>query len=173
MRSFVACVRRTGPRSAAPPVSMCMEVNGRTVEGKPKTRSGEDRRVDIGQRVIGALLAHKLRQDIERMEWGEAHADTGRVFAREDGTDVVPSGVTKLFTCLAAAAGLRPIRLHDLRHGVASLMLAGSVDVAVVSKRLGHSSIRITADTYGHLLPGVGRSAADVTEALVRPRVIT
>jgi hypothetical protein len=99
------------------------------------------------------MLAHRLRQDLKRAEGGEGYAGTDRVFTREDGAALVPSNVTKLFTRLTAAAGLRPVRLHDLRHGAASLMLSGGVDVAVVSKRLGHSSIRITADTYGHPLP--------------------
>jgi integrase len=50
-------------------------------------------------------------------------------------------------------------------------MLAGGVDIAVVSKRLGHSSIRVTGDIYSHLLEGVGRQAAEAAEALVPPRV--
>ena len=150
--------------------SQLVEVGGKAVEGKPKTRSGEDRRVDIGQRTVGALLAHRLTQDAERGAWGEGYRDDGRVFAREDGTDLTPSQVTKVFTRLSASAGLRPVRLHDLRHGAASLMLAGGVDLAVVSKRMGHSSIRVTVDTYSHLLPGVGRSAAEAAEALVPAR---
>jgi integrase len=48
------------------------------------------------------------------------------------------------------------VRLHDLRHGRASLMLAVGIDIALVSKMLGHSSITVTADTYSHLLEGVG-----------------
>lgn len=51
--------------------------------------------------------------------------------------------------------------LHDPRHGTASLMIAAGVDVAVVSKLLRHSTIKLTVDTYGHLLPGVGESAAE------------
>jgi len=147
--------------------SQLVEVGGRAVEGRPKTRSGEDRRVDIGHRVIGALLAHRFAQDVERAAWGPGYRDDCRVFAREDGSDLVPSSVTKLFGSLTAAAGLRPVRLHDLRHGAASLMISAGVDVAVISKRLGHSSIRITADTYGHLLEGVGRAAAEAAEALI------
>jgi integrase len=83
------------------------------------------------------------------------------------------SYVTKLFKRLVAQADLRLVRWHDLRHGAASFMIAGGVDVAVISKRLGHSSIRIPADVYGHLLPGAGRQAADVTEAFLRPPAIT
>ena len=153
--------------------SQLVEVRGQVIEGKPKTRSGEDRRVDIGQRTIGALMAHRFAQDAERLQWGSGYTHNDRVFAREDGTDLSPGQVTKMFSRLAEAAGLRQVRLHDLRHGAASLMLAGGVDVAVVSKRMGHSSVRLTVDTYSHLLQGVGRQAADAAEALVRPRVTT
>jgi hypothetical protein len=62
---------------------------------------------------------------------------------------------------------LRRIRVHDLRHGAASLLLASGADMALVSKRLGHSSISVTTDTYSHLLDGVGRQAANQAAALV------
>jgi integrase len=153
--------------------SQLVEVRGQVMEGKPKTRSGEDRRVDIGARTIGALMAHRFAQDAERLQWGSGYTDSDRVFAREDGTDLSPGQVTKTFTRLSAAAGLRQVRLHDLRHGAASLMLAGGADIAVVSKRMGHSSVRLTVDTYSHLLEGVGRSAADAAEGMVRPRGTT
>jgi integrase len=153
--------------------SQLVEVRGQVMEGKPKTRSGEDRRVDIGQRTIGGLMAHRFAQGAERLQWGSGYTDNGRVFAREDGTDLSPGQVTKTFMRLSEAAGLRQVRLHDLRHGAASLMLAGGVDVAVVSKRMGHSSVRLTVDTYSHLLDGVGRGAADAAEAMVRPRATT
>ncbi|WP_408909597.1 tyrosine-type recombinase/integrase [Streptomyces solicavernae] len=65
---------------------------------------------------------------------------------------------------------LRRVRLHDLRHGQASLMLAAGVEMATVSKRLGHSGIAITSDTYSHLLGGVGRDAADRASSLVPRR---
>ena len=60
------------------------------------------------------------------------------------------------------------------RHGAASLMLAGGVDVVVVSKRMGHSSVRLTVDTYSHLLVGVGGGVGGgAAEAMVRPRATT
>ncbi|MCW2779357.1 MAG: phage integrase [Frankiales bacterium] len=75
---------------------------------------------------------------------------------------------------LAKAAGLPRNGLHDLRHGAASLQIAAGVDLAIVSKRLRHSSLSITADTYTHLLEGVGRQAAEAARAMVpiTPRVV-
>lgn len=135
--------------------------------GRPKTASGEDRVVDLDQATVGVLLSQKLAQDTERAAWGEAYSDHGLVFAREDGTPIPPSTVSSEFARLCDGAGLRHIRLHDLRHGQASLMLAAGVPIAVVSKRLGHSSISITSDTYSHLLGGVGAQAAEAAASLV------
>jgi Phage integrase family len=79
--------------------------------------------------------------------------------------------VTQRFGELVDKVGLRPIRLHDLRHGQASLMLAGGADMKTISARLGHSSQHFTADSYTHLLEGVQRKAANAAAALV-PRAV-
>ncbi|MFC1468826.1 tyrosine-type recombinase/integrase [Rhodococcus qingshengii] len=68
---------------------------------------------------------------------------------------------------MTKASGVHSIRLHDLRHGQASLLLAAGIDLTIVSKRLGHSSIAITADTYCHLLAGVDSKAAEAAAGLV------
>ncbi|MAU82828.1 MAG: site-specific integrase [Gordonia sp.] len=135
--------------------------------GDPKTASGDHRRIELDSRTLQALLAHRAQQEIERDQWESAYDDHGLIFCREDGSPIPPANVTAMFHTLSDAAGLRRIRLHDLRHGAASLLLAANVPIAIVSKRLGHSSISITSDTYSHLLPGVGRDAAEAAAALV------
>ena len=141
---------------------------GRRVEfGPPKTSSGEHRVIELDDVTVGALIAQQMRQQTERDEWGDAYTDLNLVFAREDGSPVLPDTSSKTFQRLAVAAGVRPIRLHDLRHGQASLMLAAGVPLAIVSKRLGHSTLGITSDTYSHLLAGVGRDAAQRASNLV------
>ncbi len=72
-----------------------------------------------------------------------------------------------LFERLVAASGLPPIRLHDLRHGAATFMLAAGVDVKVVSDTLGHSDTRIRRDIYQSVLPQVGKNAAAAIAKLV------
>ncbi len=150
-----------------------VQVGGSVVEGKPKTKAGEDRRVDLGERSIGALMAHRLSQELEREEWGEAYEDDGLVFAKENGAALLPQYVTRTFDALVARAGVRRVKFHDLRHTAASLMLSSGVDIAIVSKRLGHSSLGVSADVYSHLIGNAGRSAADAAESLVPPRVHT
>lgn len=75
--------------------------------------------------------------------------------------------MTDLFERLVTASGLPPIRLHDLRHGAATLMLAADIDIKIVSDTLGHSDTRITRDIYQSVLPKVGKSAAEATAKLV------
>jgi integrase len=144
-----------------------VQVGSEAIFAAPKTRSGENRIVELDSRTLRALHEYRLRQVAERQEWGSAYIDDGLVFTRHGGQALSPEYVTRLFPRLAKEAGLRPIRLHDLRHGAASLRLAAGVEIAAVSKMLGHSSIAITADTYSHLLRGVGRQAAEAAMSQV------
>src|SRR5205814_8667602 len=89
----------------------------------------------------------------ERLAWGSAWTDTGYVFTSEDGLPLHPEGITVLFGRLVATAGLSKLRLHDLRHTSASLMLAAGVHPKIVSERLGHSNVSITLDLCSHVIP--------------------
>jgi integrase len=122
-----------------------VQVGHRVVVGKPKTASGEDRPGDLDAGTVGVLLAWKWRQAAERLRAGPAWQDSGLVFTRPDGSGWHPQQVTKRFRQLTTAAGLPGCRLHDLRHLSASLQLAAGVDIAVVSKRLGHSALSFTS----------------------------
>ncbi|MET8324664.1 site-specific integrase [Streptomyces sp. NPDC005181] len=133
---------------------------------EPKTDSGF-RVVALDDDTVGVLKQHRQRQDADREKWGPAWVETGLVFTQEDGSWLHPGKVTDLFERLVAASGLPPIRLHDLRHGAATLMLAAGIDVKVVSDTLGHSDTRITRDIYQSVLPHVGKSAAEATAKLV------
>ncbi|MBQ0827344.1 tyrosine-type recombinase/integrase [Streptomyces sp. RG38] len=93
--------------------------------------------------------------------------ETGLVFTQEDGSWLHPGKVTDLFERLVAASGLPPIRLHDLRNGTATLMLAAGSDVKITSGALGHSDTRITRDIYQSVLRHVGKNAAEATAKLV------
>jgi len=94
---------------------------------------------------------------------------TDFVFAHLDGTPLDPSSVTHVFRKVIHRAGLEGLRLHDLRHSYASLMLAAGVNVKAISRSMGHTNIGITLDTYSHLLPGMGRTAAERFEKLLKP----
>jgi hypothetical protein len=103
---------------------------------------------------------------------GEAWVRSGKVFTREDGEALHPDTAFQEFLRVAYAAGLPPIRLHDLRHGAATLMLAGGADMELVQALLRHSSITITSDTYTSVLPEVAREAAEAAVALVPRKAV-
>jgi integrase len=86
--------------------------------------------------------------------------DNDFVFAHPDGNPLDPSTVSHAFNKVICKAGLPHIRLHDLRHTHASLLLQAGVHPKVVQERLGHSSIRVTLDTYSHVMGGLQEVAA-------------
>lgn len=126
----------------------------------PKSRSGV-RTVPLDPETVRQLRCWRERQAAERAEWGDGYQDLGLVFTWENGLPLTPDHAYRLFLRLTQRAGLPRIRLHDLRHTSASLALAAGVPLKVVSDRLGHSSIGITADLYTHVVPAVSRDAAD------------
>ncbi|WP_231618597.1 site-specific integrase [Nonomuraea sp. SBT364] len=137
-----------------------------TVQGKPKTEAS-DRTIALDEDTVTALRMHRKRQATERLAAGEAWTDSGFVFTDEIGRPLHPQQVSDHFYQLAFQAGLPPVRLHDLRHGAASIMLAAGVDLKVVQETLGHVSSAFTRDTYTSVYPEVARAAAESTAALV------
>jgi integrase len=119
-------------------------------------------------------LSWQLRQAEEAEAAQEAWRTEGHVFTMEDGR-VDPSYVTRLFSTLRKAGGeeLPPLNFHGLRHCAASLMLASGADIAVVSKLLGHASIAITADVYGHLVGTIAQKAVNGAANLIAHTVHT
>lgn len=88
------------------------------------------------------------------MAVGEAWEDRGLVFPSEGRYTARPDNVSHLFSRICRWAGLGHWHLHELRHSEASLMLAQGTDLYVVSEVLGHSSVAIIKDVYGHLAEG-------------------
>jgi integrase len=149
-----------------------------------ETKTGLHRDVDLDPGTSAILKSWRKRQIAERWKWKELWTDTGLVFTQEDGTGWHPNRITKLFGNAIAkvqkdqekeaerikdgAAKILPrIRLHDLRHGAASLALQNGEPIVVVSKRLGHQSAKMTYDVYGHLMPGASRETANRMGALI------
>jgi hypothetical protein len=89
------------------------------------------------------------------------------MFAYADGRPVRPEYLTHRFSTLVKEFDLPPIRVHDLRHGAATLALASRTDLKVIQQMLGHSSIVTTADTYTSFLPETAHRAAQATADMV------
>ncbi len=143
---------------------------GRVVVGRPKTKAGENRVVALDDATVAAFRAHRKVQAAERLKAGTAYEDNGLIFCDEVGRLIKPPAISHRFRMLAVAAGLRRIRLHDLRHGAVSMLLDVGVPLAVVSKLVGHSSTKTTSDLYGHLVEGTAEAATDAVVALLTRR---
>lgn len=139
-------------------------------DGEPRftePKSAKSRRsVAMAQVVADALKEHKERQEAERIAAGEAWQDWGLVFTTTVGTPLNPSNVrNRSFVRILERAGLPQIRLHDLRHSCATLLLTKGVHPKLVQEQLGHSQISITLDLYSHVLPILHKEAAEQMDA--------
>ena len=126
------------------------------VYGEPKSARGRR------QIAMSPSLAIVLREHREFMEpiTGPL-ADAGLVFTWEGGRPMLPDSISHSFAKVVRRLGLGGVRLHDLRHTHASLMLREGVHPKVVQERLGHSTISVTLDTYSHTTPGLQAAAAE------------
>jgi integrase len=138
-------------------------------EGDPKSEAGA-RTIPLDAEGARLLRTHRARQAERKLALGPAWIESGRVFTRADGSSLRPSWIGDQFGRLITAAGLPPIRLHDLRHTAATLMLAARIDMKVVQETLGHSALSTTSDVYTSVLPEVARQAADAVAAIVPRR---
>lgn len=125
------------------------------------------RAVNLPERLMLTLLEHEQNQHRDRERRGPRWVDTGFIFTTSKGTPIDPRNVYREFRAVCDGAGLGPWHPHELRHSAASLMLAQGVKLHVVSQVLGHSSIRMTSDVYGHLLEPDRREAATAMGALL------
>jgi integrase len=136
------------------------DVAGRLMFTAPKTK-GSAAGVGLYARVVAAFQRQATRQAVERAEWIECYEDDDLVFARVNGASLRPDWVLDRFHDLTERAGLPRVRLHDLRHLAATIMITSGVPLALVSKTLRHATSGITADLYGHLTAEAALAAAD------------
>ena len=149
--------------------------------GPPKSRAG-NRTVALDGECVDRLqhqLARQATDVLEHRYVAQARSDSRSrigagaddggeaLFTYADGRPVRPEYLSHQFRKLIKALDLPPIRLHDLRHGAATLALAAHTDLKVIQQMLGHSSIITTADTYTSVLPEVAHSAAQASADLI------
>ena len=140
---------------------------GRIVTSTPKTVESA-RSIGLDPGTAMALRSFKALQSAERLAAGEAWASpVDWVFTDALGRPLHPTKVSKLFTEAVDKAHLRKVRLHDLRHGYATAALEANAPLKVVSERLGHKSVGITADIYSHVRPEVDQALADQVAGLI------
>jgi integrase len=147
-------------------------------------KSGKSRRVDmssqlaevlqamLSQKRAAALQAEMIKPVGERRDAATIINEVMEdwLFTTPKGARLEPSNLRKVFNKLLTAAELRRVRFHDLRHTFATLLIGQGESLVYVRDQLGHHSIQITVDTYGHLVPGGNRQAVDRLDELRSPR---
>jgi integrase len=113
--------------------------------------------------TVPRFLADAIGEHIGRFP-----SSDGRIFTAAEGGSIRKSFGPRHFKPAAKRAELLPLRLHDLRHSAAGLMIALGAHPKVIQERLGHSSIKVTLDTYGHLFPNLDEALAQALDELGR-----
>ena len=142
-----------------------VSVQYKLIEGDLKTPTSR-RSIDLDPRTVAELRRHRRRQLEERMATGQ-RGDDGYVFAKPSGSPIHPDLISQTFERAVAKLDIPRIRLHDLRHTHATILLQQNVHPKVVSERLGHSSVAFTMTVYQHVMPGLQAQAASAFQAAV------
>jgi integrase len=146
-------------------------VAGHTVDSDGKTASGV-RTISLDSFTVDALRRYVSVLDHEREAFGPDY-DTShtKLMRYEDGRPLHADTITRRFNRLVDFAGVRRIRLHDIRHTYATLSLDSGVHAKIVSDRIGHAHEGITVQIYGHRSTGHDREAAELVAGLIRTRL--
>jgi integrase len=147
--------------------ALVLQKGGGFVFTEPKTPQSR-RSIPLSASAVGVLKVHRRVQLESRMKINGAYEDHNLVFPSEIGTPTLYGNLDRRhFKKIIKTAGLRKIRLYDLRHTMATLLLSKGVNPKIVSERLGHSSIGLTLDTYSHVLPTMQWEATNHMESLM------
>jgi len=127
---------------------------------EPKTLQSR-RTVILPSSLVELFKVYRFDQELWRIQLGISLNADDFVFIRPDGSPINPNAISLAFRRIIRKTGLKDIRIHDLRHTHATLMLKAGIHPKVVSERLGHANIGITLDIYSHVLPGLQEAAAE------------
>ena len=144
-------------------------VGGELYEDDPKGRRRRQT-LPLPAMCIAPLRWQRMRQAAQREKAGPDWQESDHVFTTRTGRPIEPRNLYRSFTRVAKNAGLRVIRLHDARHGCATLLTAAGVAPRVVMEILGHSQIAITMNTYAHVVQDTQREAVSHMDRLLRRR---
>ena len=126
------------------------------------TKSKKSRRVDMSRELRRVLIELRDKRLLDSFLKGKNDISDELVFLSPNGAILDPDNLYhRYFQPVLAKAGLRKIRLHDLRHTFGSLLIQSGASIVYVKEQMGHSSIQVTVDTYGHLIPGANISFVD------------
>jgi Phage integrase family len=150
------------------PLVRCRPDEGKATFAEPKSAASR-RTVKLPEAATAALKRHRTRQKRARLAAGDAWIDSGLVFTSTIGTVLDYANVRRDFKVLLKSAKLPvELRLHDLRHTCATLLMAQGTPAKIVMQTLGHSQVNLTLDTYSHVSAELQAQAADAMDAVLK-----
>jgi integrase len=135
------------------------------IEDMPKNE-GSVRSISLPESTVAVLQKHKARQAARALQAGAAYERSDLIFANDNGGILDQSKIRKRWKLACRRAGVPEVRLYDTRHTHATALLLAGVNAKVVSERLGHSTIKLTLDTYSDVLPEMREDTAKVVQSL-------
>jgi len=134
-------------------------------------KSGRPRRIDMSPELRRALLELRDARLLEAFAAGKSSVAEDFVFPSKTGGVLHPDNMIRdRFLPTLQRAGIRAIRFHDLRHTFGAMLIAAGAPLNYVKEQMGHASIQVTVDTYGHLIPGVGERYVDRLDSKTSPQ---
>lgn len=134
--------------------------NSNLVLKEPKTEDSM-RTIVLTHEILEILRKYKISQKEQKLRFGKHYKDDDFIFTKEDGELINPGSFSHTFSDFLKKSNLRHIRLHDLRHTNATLMLMSNIPAKVASARLGHSNVSTTLDIYSHVLKDMEKEVSD------------
>jgi integrase len=148
-----------------------VQVNAQAITKAPKTESSI-RTIDMPYSLTNLLTRERDNYEKRKLEYGKDFHDTNLVVSQPNGEGFKPDSFTQKFKRFLKRHGLRHLRVHDLRHENATLMLKAGVNPKVMQKRLGHSNYSTTMDIYSKVLAETERDAVKLLESSLETIVI-
>lgn len=145
------------------------QLNRKGILVNVKTKAGE-RVIPLTNRAINTLKHHKIRQNEYKLELGEVYKDLNFVGALKDGRPIHCSCLNDKYKELIKKGELPKITFHDMRQTFSTLFLENGGDITVLQQILGHSSITVTIDTYGHVTENMLKEASYTMESMFKTK---
>lgn len=148
-------------------INQTLSHDGKIFISGAKTKSSL-RTINLSLSGIKVLKVRKLAVSKEKLSFGPIYQDFDLVVCTQHGTPFNPANIRRTFKRIIKMADVPDIRFHDLRHTHATLLLSKGVNVKVISERLGHSNIKVTLDTYSHVLPSMQEEVARKLDEIIK-----
>lgn len=148
-------------------VRQTLSKDGKLILPGAKTSAGI-RSIKLSNDTIVLLKKHKTVVAKEKLSHGPEYVDNDLIICTSKGSPVNPENFKRTFQRLIKEANVPSIRLHDLRHTHATMLLSSGINAKVISERLGHTNVKTTLDIYSHVLPSMQEEAANKIDTLLR-----